>query len=89
LAESTKTVFLSGAESWDALIRRQSKECALFVPLTYLIADDRSFLLSVAIDGISDCIEGFYDQRRRHSHLGGVSPEAFESAHRRRPRYVH
>jgi putative transposase len=27
-----------------------------------------------------DCIEGFYDRVRRHSHLGGISPEAFERA---------
>lgn len=64
---------LRGGEAWDALIRTQIKECALFVPLisaatnarsegyfrlewklavdrSYLIADDRSFLLPVAID---------------------------------------
>jgi putative transposase len=27
-----------------------------------------------------DNIEIFYNQRRRHSHLGDVSPEAFERA---------
>ncbi|MBT4292738.1 IS3 family transposase, partial [bacterium] len=27
-----------------------------------------------------DYIEMFYNPRRRHSHLGGVSPEAFERA---------
>ncbi|MDB5616270.1 IS3 family transposase, partial [Tardiphaga sp.] len=27
-----------------------------------------------------DYIEVFYNRTRRHSHLGGVSPEAFESA---------
>ena len=29
---------------------------------------------------ISDYIEVFYNRTRRHSHLGGVSPEAFEKA---------
>ena len=29
---------------------------------------------------IFDCIEVFYNRARRHSHLGGVSPEAFEQA---------
>jgi len=27
-----------------------------------------------------DYIEVFYNRQRRHSHLGGVSPEAFEQA---------
>ena len=29
---------------------------------------------------IFDYIEVFYNRQRRHSHLGGVSPEAFEQA---------
>lgn len=29
---------------------------------------------------VFDYIEAFYNRTRRHSHLGGVSPEAFESA---------
>ncbi|RTM75668.1 IS3 family transposase, partial [Enterobacter hormaechei] len=29
---------------------------------------------------IFDYIEVFYNRSRRHSHLGGVSPEAFEQA---------
>ncbi|HBZ2474531.1 IS3 family transposase, partial [Klebsiella pneumoniae] len=29
---------------------------------------------------IFDYIEVFYNRNRRHSHLGGVSPEAFEKA---------
>ena len=29
---------------------------------------------------IFDYIEVFYNRTRRHSHLGGVSPEAFERA---------
>ncbi|MEO5813258.1 MAG: IS3 family transposase, partial [Rhodanobacter sp.] len=27
-----------------------------------------------------DYIEAFYNRTRRHSHLGGISPEAFEKA---------
>ena len=29
---------------------------------------------------VFDCIEVFYNRQRRHSHLGGISPEAFEEA---------
>lgn len=29
---------------------------------------------------VFDYIEVFYNRQRRHSHLGGVSPEAFEMA---------
>lgn len=29
---------------------------------------------------VFDYIEGFYNRKRRHSHLGGISPEAFERA---------
>jgi putative transposase len=29
---------------------------------------------------VFDYIEVFYNRRRRHSHLGGVSPAAFEQA---------
>jgi putative transposase len=35
---------------------------------------------------ISDYIDSFYNPTRRHSHLGGVSPEEFERAGRRRRR---
>ena len=35
---------------------------------------------------ISAYIEPFYNRTRRHSHLGGVSPEDFEAAGRRRRR---
>jgi putative transposase len=31
---------------------------------------------------ITDYIETFYNRSRRHSHLGGVSPEHFEAAHK-------
>jgi putative transposase len=42
----------------------------------------------IASSDISDYIETFYNQTRRHSHLGGVSPREFESAARAR-RAVH
>jgi putative transposase len=38
---------------------------------------------------VSDYIETFYNQSRRHSHLGGMSPEAFEAAHKASRRSVH
>src|SRR4029434_3675556 len=34
----------------------------------------------LALAAIRDYIEAFYNPTRRHSHLGGVSPEEFESA---------
>ena len=40
----------------------------------------------IAHADISEYIESFYNQTRRHSHLGGVSPEDFEAAGRRRRR---
>ncbi|RDI96790.1 IS3 family transposase [Dyella solisilvae] len=41
----------------------------------------------VAIQDISSYIDEFYNPTRRHSHLGGVSPDEFEATHRtRRPR---
>ena len=38
---------------------------------------------------ITDYIETFYNRSRRHSHLGGVSPEQFEAAHKFRKPGVH
>ena len=40
----------------------------------------------IAHADISEYIESFYNQTRRHSHLGGVSPEDFETAGRRQRR---
>jgi putative transposase len=37
----------------------------------------------IALADVSDYIESFYNPTRRHSHVGGVSPEAFEAAGRR------
>jgi len=42
----------------------------------------------LAVAEIAQYIESFYNRTRRHSHLGGVSPEQFEAAGRRR-RGVH
>jgi putative transposase len=38
---------------------------------------------------IGDYIESFYNRTRRHSHLGGVSPEQFEAVNRRGRRSLH
>jgi putative transposase len=38
----------------------------------------------VAVADISDYIESFYNPKRRHEHLGGVSPEEFEIAAKQR-----
>jgi putative transposase len=37
----------------------------------------------VALADIADYIDTFYNLTRRHSHLGGVSPEEVEAAHKR------
>ena len=33
---------------------------------------------------LADYIDSFYNRTRRHSHLGGVSPEQFETDHKPR-----
>lgn len=43
----------------------------------------------IAIADISQYINEFYNQTRRHSYLGGVSPEEFEAAHKHRRSRVH
>jgi putative transposase len=37
-----------------------------------------------AIVEIGEYIDGFYNAKRRHSYLGGISPDEFEAVHRRR-----
>jgi putative transposase len=49
-----------------------------------IYADRQSALLD-----IYEYIEGFYNPTRRHSYLGGVSPNEFEAAHRQRRSGVH
>jgi putative transposase len=36
----------------------------------------------LAVADIAYYIDSFYNSTRRHSHLGGVSPEQFEAAHK-------
>lgn len=43
----------------------------------------------LANEDIADYIEAFYNRTRRHSHLGGVSPDQFEIAVKRRCGRVH
>ena len=43
----------------------------------------------IATADVADYIESFYNPVRRHSHLGGVSPEEFEAAAKRHKRGVH
>jgi len=43
----------------------------------------------VAVADVADYIDTFYNRSRRHSHLGGVSPEQFEAAHKPRRQAVH
>jgi putative transposase len=39
---------------------------------------------ALAIADVADDTDTFYNRARRHSHLGGVSPEQFEAAHKPR-----
>jgi len=43
----------------------------------------------LAIADVADYIDTFYNRTRRHSHLGGLSPEQFEAAHRPQRRGLH
>jgi putative transposase len=43
----------------------------------------------LAIADIADYIDAFYNRTRRYSHLGGVSPEQFEAAHKVRRQRLH
>ena len=43
----------------------------------------------LAIAEIADYIDAFYNRTRRHSHLGGLSPEQFEAAHKTRRQRLH
>lgn len=43
----------------------------------------------LARNDLADYIDAFYNRTRRHSHLGGVSPEQFEVAHKSRRNSVH
>jgi putative transposase len=43
----------------------------------------------LALADVADYIVTFYNRTRRHGHLGGVSPEQFEAAHKVRRRGVH
>ncbi len=44
---------------------------------------------ALAAADIADYIEAFYNPVRRHSHLGGLSPEQFEAAHQGGRKRVH
>ena len=43
----------------------------------------------LAIAEAAHYIDTFYNSTRRHSHLGGVSPEIFEAAHKPHRKGVH
>jgi putative transposase len=43
----------------------------------------------LATVAIGDYIETFSNRSHRHSHLGGISPEQFETAHESRKQGVH
>jgi transposase InsO family protein len=41
-------------------------------------------LQALALNDVADYIDRFYNQTRRHSHLGGLSPDQFEAAQKPR-----
>ena len=43
----------------------------------------------LAIADVADYIDSFYNRTRRHSHIGGLSPEQFEAAHKPDRRSLH
>ena len=43
----------------------------------------------IATKDIAEYIESFYNRTRRHSNIGGISPERFEAEHRRSRNGVH
>ena len=43
----------------------------------------------LATTAVADYIDTFYNRTRRHSHLGGLSPEQFEAAHKPRRQGLH
>jgi putative transposase len=43
----------------------------------------------LALADIAEYIDDFYNRTRRHSHIGGVSPEQFEATHKSRRTAVH
>lgn len=43
----------------------------------------------LAIADVADYIDTFYNRTRRHSHLGGLSTEQFEAAHKVRRQRLH
>lgn len=43
----------------------------------------------LAIAAVAAYIDNFYNETRRHSHLGSVSPEQFEVAHTSRRQGLH
>ena len=43
----------------------------------------------LAIADVADDVDTFYNRVRRHSHLGGLSPEQFEVAHKPRRQRLH
>jgi putative transposase len=44
---------------------------------------------AVAMIDVANSIDAFYNSTRRHSHLGGLSPDAFEATQKRYRRRVH
>jgi len=67
----------AGAESFFSSLKKER--------IKKLIYKNRE----VAIADVADYIDAFDNRARRHSHLGGLSPEQFEAAHKPRRGGVH
>ena len=44
---------------------------------------------ALALDDVAHYIDAFYNGIRRHSHLGGLSPDAFEATQKAQRRGIH
>jgi putative transposase len=53
------------------------------------ITKDINWSRELPLADVSEYIASFYNRTRRHSHLGGVSPEQFASAQRSHRRAIH
>ena len=60
------------AESFFSSLKKERIKKRIYINRALVTAD------------ISDYIESFYNPTRRHQHLGGVSPEEFEAAVKKR-----
>ena len=65
------------AESFFSSLKKERVKKHIYRPRALALAD------------VADYIDAFYNDTRRHSHLGGLSPDAFEATQKAQRRGVH